>query len=110
MAAAGSCRACINCWLALDTCREAEERSIQDQSKQAVCWREERAALLDRVALLEDSLAASSASAAAAAEADPTGCPAFPAADLACVLVRVAHHMTTNGVQMTDTASRCLHT
>ena len=53
--------------------REAEERLNQAQSGQAEAWGEERAALLDRVALLEDSLAASSASAAAAADTAPTG-------------------------------------
>ncbi len=57
----------------LHACREVQRQSQQGQSDQAEAWREERDALLDRVASLEDSLAASSASAAAAAEAAPTG-------------------------------------
>ncbi|CAL5224362.1 g7036 [Coccomyxa viridis] len=59
---------------ALCQAREATTRSQQGQSDQAEAWREERDALLDRAASLEDSLAASSAFAAAAAEAAPQGC------------------------------------
>ena len=72
--------------LGLYASREADHRANQDQSRQAVSWREERAALLDRAALLEDRLAAGSASAAAAAKAVPRGCLCLPAPDVACAL------------------------
>ena len=55
-------------------CREIEDRCHQSHSDQSEAWTEEKAALLDRVALLEDSLASSQASAAAAAaESVPRG-------------------------------------
>jgi len=54
-------------------CRDTEERCHHSHSDQSEAWTEERAALLDRVALLEDSLAASQASATAAAESIPRG-------------------------------------